>query len=139
MMLDIDSFKSYNDQFGHPQGDECLRRVTWRINKTLDGNNEYLIRYGGEEFLYIGLGIDQQAAECKGQYFNKIIRELVIGPSDQEPMGITISIGSYTLDWDNAVEYPNWKDCIDEADKALYMAKSGGRDKCVCLPEGHAV
>lgn len=139
MMLDIDSFKIYNDQYGHLQGDECLRRVTWRIHNTLDEEHEYLIRYGGEEFLYIGIGIDESTAEGKAQYFNKIIRELVIGPSDREPMGITISIGSYTVNWDETTECPtsNWKDCVSEADKALYMAKNSGKDKCICLTGKH--
>ncbi len=135
MMLDIDSFKNYNDQFGHPQGDECLRRIAWRLNNELNGEHEYLIRYGGEEFLYIGMGIDKQAAERKGQHFNKIIRELVIGPSDREPMGITISIGSYTMVCDESAETQEWTSCINEADKALYMAKNSGKDKCVCFPE----
>lgn len=135
MMLDIDDFKSYNDQYGHLQGDKCLRRVTWRIYNTLEKEHEYLIRYGGEEFLYIGMGIDEQTAESKAQYFNKIIRELVIGPSDQEAMGITISIGVYTVRWDETAQCPAaaWEDCVGEADRALYMAKNSGKDKYVCL------
>lgn len=134
MMLDIDSFKAYNDQFGHLQGDECLRRIAWRMNRALDEKTEYLLRYGGEEFLYIGIGIDKASAKCKGQYFNKIIRELVIGPFDLEPMGITVSIGSYTVNWNAPGEHPDLEDCIRYADKALYMAKTGGKDRCVCLP-----
>lgn len=139
MMLDIDSFKSYNDRFGHLQGDECLRRVTWRIHNTLDEEQEYLIRYGGEEFLYVGIGIDASTAASKGHYFNQIIRDLVIGPSDREPMGITVSIGTYTMTWDETTQHLNWKDCISKADKALYMAKNNGKDQCVCLPDRHAV
>ncbi len=135
MMLDIDFFKNYNDQYGHLQGDECLRRVSWRIKRELDEEHDYLIRYGGEEFLYIGIGIDEQAAESKGQYLNKVIRELVTGPSDREPMGITISIGSYTITWDKPEEHLEWTDCIAKADKALYMAKNSGRDKYVSISE----
>lgn len=135
MMLDIDFFKNYNDRYGHLQGDECLRRVTWCIQNTLDPEREYLIRYGGEEFLYIGLGVDTQAAEEKAQHINKIIRKLVIGPSDEDSMGVTISIGVYTVDWDKAAQEPkaSWMAWVDEADKALYMAKNSGRDRCVCL------
>lgn len=135
MMFDIDFFKNYNDQYGHLQGDECLRRVSWRIKRELDEEHDYLIRYGGEEFLYIGIGIDEQAAESKGQYLNKVIRELVTGPSDREPMGITISIGSYTITWDKPEEHLEWTDCIAKADKALYMAKNSGRDKYVSISE----
>lgn len=127
MMLDIDCFKTYNDRFGHAQGDECLRRVSWRIRSELDESREYLIRYGGEEFLYIGKGIDNKAAQEKALRFNRIVRELVIGPSDREPMGITVSVGVYTSLGDGR----KWEDCINEADKALYQAKNDGKDKCV--------
>lgn len=135
MMLDIDFFKNYNDRYGHLQGDECLRQVSWCIQNTLDPEREYLIRYGGEEFLYIGLGVDAQAAEEKAQHINKIIRKLVIGPSDEDSMGVTISIGVYTVDWDKAAQEPkaSWMAWVDEADKALYMAKNSGRDRYVCL------
>lgn len=133
MMLDIDAFKDYNDRFGHRQGDECLRRVSWRIQKELDENKEYLIRYGGEEFLYIGFGIDRQTAQNKGKYFNQIIRNLVIGHVDQDPMGVTISVGLYTAAWDQSAQHLAWTDCINQADKALYMAKESGKDRIVCL------
>lgn len=132
MMIDIDSFKTYNDTFGHLQGDECLRRMTWRIKNELDGSREYLIRYGGEEFLYIGIGTDEKEAKEKGDHFNKIIRKLVIGPSDRDPMGITISIGTYTASADEYIKNDrSWSECIDKADKALYIAKSTGKDRCV--------
>ena len=134
MMIDIDNFKIYNDNLGHLQGDECLRRISWRIRKELDKEHEYLIRYGGEEFLYIGIGIDKASAEKKGFYFNEIVRELIIGPSKHEAMGITISIGSYTTTWSGTTKSQAWTDCIKEADQALYMAKNSGKDKCICLP-----
>lgn len=133
MMIDIDSFKSYNDLFGHIQGDECLRRISWRINHELDENCEYLVRYGGEEFLYIGIGVDEKSAKAKGNYFNKIIRELVMGPSQNEPMGITISIGVCTVDWND--QDPEWLEYINKADKALYIAKNSGKDRCVCFSD----
>lgn len=132
MMIDIDSFKNYNDTFGHLQGDECLRRMTWRIKKELTKENEYLIRYGGEEFLYIGIGIDEHTAKARGTYFTDIIRELVIGPSESMPMNITISVGTYTAHPQEYIDNGNsWAECIDKADKALYVAKSTGKDKCV--------
>lgn len=133
MMIDIDSFKEYNDQYGHLQGDECLRRLSWRLEKEMKKDQEYLIRYGGEEFLYIGFGKDEQAAESKGRYFNEITRNLIIGPSEQEAMKVTISIGSYTMDWGEAAKDQDWTDCIHEADKALYLAKDSGKDKFVSI------
>lgn len=135
MMIDIDSFKSYNDLFGHVQGDECLRRISWRINHALDESSEFLIRYGGEEFLYIGLGVDEQTAQIKGHHFNEIIRKLVMGPSQHEPMGITISIGSRTVDWKNETGDNEWINYVNEADKALYAAKDRGKDKFVAYTD----
>lgn len=129
MMIDIDFFKAYNDRFGHPQGDECLRRMAWRLEQELDASSEYLIRYGGEEFLYIGTALGTQAAIDKAQQFNDVIRKLIIGPSDQDPRGITISIGICTRLPSKAPAEQEWLDYIAEADKALYIAKANGRDR----------
>lgn len=128
MMMDIDHFKIYNDTYGHPQGDECLRRMAWRLEQEVDEETEYLIRYGGEEFLYIGVGVDAKRALEKGARFNQVIRELNIGPSEQDRRGITISIGIYTR---LPAEAPQWSAYIEEADKALYRAKNSGRDQWV--------
>lgn len=126
MMIDIDHFKNYNDTYGHQQGDECLRRMAWRLEQEMDEEDEYLIRYGGEEFLYVGVGVEAQMAIEKGKQFNKVIRELVIGPSDQDPRSITISIGIYSR---FPAEGRQWTDYVAEADKALYTAKNSGRDR----------
>lgn len=130
MMIDIDHFKVYNDTYGHQQGDECLRRMAWRLKQELDEKNEYLIRYGGEEFLYIGIGLDRQTAINKATHFNKVIRELIIGPSDQDPRSITISIGICCR---CPAKGDQWTDYIGEADKALYTAKNNGRDNWVAI------
>ena len=128
MMIDIDHFKIYNDTYGHQQGDECLRRMAWRLEQELDEKDEYLIRYGGEEFLYIGIGVEEKAAAEKAKQFNKVIRELVIGPSDQDLRSITISIGICSR---FPKEGEPWAEYIAEADAALYAAKNSGRDRCV--------
>lgn len=130
MMIDIDHFKLYNDTYGHQQGDECLRRVAWRLDQELDSDKEYLIRYGGEEFLYLGIGVDQNAALKKGTLFNQVIRSLVIGFSDQDSRGITVSIGIYT---GNPAQGQPWETYLAHADKALYQAKHAGRNQCVML------
>lgn len=130
MMIDIDHFKLYNDTYGHQQGDECLRRMAWRLEQELGEADEYLIRYGGEEFLYVGVGVDAQTAMEKGKQFNKVIKELVIGPSEHDPRSITISIGICSR---FPAEGQPWADYIAEADKALYAAKNSGRDRCVAV------
>lgn len=132
MMIDIDFFKRYNDTFGHQQGDECLRRMTWRLLQELDQEQEYLIRYGGEEFLYVGTNLDHETAREKAEKFNKIIRALIIGPSEREPRSITISIGLFTeIPSMEKGDEKDWISCIARADSALYAAKSSGKDKWI--------
>lgn len=130
MMIDIDYFKKYNDTYGHRQGDECLRRMAWRLEQELDEGKEYLIRYGGEEFLYVGIGVEKQAAAEKAERFNRVIRELVIGPSDLDPRNITISIGICSR---FPADGGAWADYIEEADQALYRAKGSGRDRWIAV------
>lgn len=130
MMMDIDCFKDYNDTYGHQQGDECLRRLSWRLEQELDEKNEFLIRYGGEEFLYIGAGVDRAEAELKAKRFNEVIRRLIIGPSEQDRRSVTISIGVCTAHPSlGQAEEKAWISCIAEADQALYHAKKSGKDR----------
>ncbi len=132
MMLDIDSFKDYNDIYGHQQGDECLRRMAWCLNQELDPEHEFLFRYGGEEFLYVGAGLSGNAPAEKAERFNTVIRTLIIGPSEQDPRGITVSIGIYTgFPALEQVKDKEWMSYISEADKALYKAKATGKDRWV--------
>lgn len=130
MMMDIDSFKSYNDRFGHVYGDECLRRVACRIQSELNANSEFLIRYGGEEFLYVGKNVNAGCAKNKAQLFNTIVRELAIGPNPDLNTGVTISVGVYTEEFVRPA-HKDWHSCVDDADKALYRAKNSGKDRCV--------
>lgn len=130
MMLDIDHFKDYNDTYGHQQGDECLRRTAWRLEQELDPEREYLIRYGGEEFLYIGLGVDTDAASEIGERLCRCVRGLAIGPSENDRRSVTISVGVFTELPCRETEPGAWMAALSQADKALYQAKSGGRNRC---------
>lgn len=136
MMIDIDFFKKYNDNYGHQQGDECLRRTAWRLEQELGLEGEYLIRYGGEEFLYIGANQDKYAAQETGERFVECIRNLIIGPSERDSRRITVSIGIFTgLPGKDIQEEKEWMHYIEQADRALYMAKNAGRDRWIFLEE----
>lgn len=128
MMIDIDSFKSYNDTYGHIYGDECLSKVASRIQQELNVN-EYLIRYGGEEFLYVGKNVDLESAIAKARLYNDVIRNLNINFSQNKSTNVTISVGVYTENFEND-GCRDWHSCIDNADKALYNAKENGKDRC---------
>lgn len=132
MMMDIDSFKNYNDTYGHQQGDECLRRMTWRLLQEMDPKQEYLIRYGGEEFLYVGTNLDHKTAQEKAEEFTKVIRDLIIGPSEKDPRNITISIGLFTeIPSMEMAEDKEWINSVARADSALYEAKNSGKDQWI--------
>lgn len=132
MMIDIDHFKQYNDAYGHPQGDECLRRVAWRLEHGLVPGQEFLIRYGGEEFLYVGLGVSAPQSREKAEAFCQGIRQLVTGYSDQDSRRVTVSIGIYVARPAGGIP---WAEAIDRADQALYQAKHNGRDRWEVFPE----
>ena len=120
LMADIDFFKKVNDTYGHDMGDQVLKSVA-SVIKSCTRSNDYIIRWGGEEFLVI-------MPNCpinEGINVAERIREKV-AISDNEVCPITISLGVASYDGEN------YENAITEADMALYKAKEGGRHKVVC-------
>jgi diguanylate cyclase (GGDEF)-like protein len=119
LLIDIDHFKTYNDTFGHPAGDQALRDVAQRLN---EGARPYdfTARYGGEEFAVILPGTDLKAALVVAER----LRESVAA-AEIEHCRLTLSIGAAALaaDFDTV-------ELIRMADRALYDAKARGRN-CV--------
>jgi diguanylate cyclase (GGDEF)-like protein len=129
MMVDIDCFKAYNDWFGHPKGDECLRRIA----KTLDGlarrPSDYCARYGGEEFCLIYPGADATFAATMADAVRTAVRmaELPHPGSSVAPL-VTVSVGAIACRPRSGL---GPSDLIEHADGALYEAKRAGRDRAV--------
>jgi diguanylate cyclase (GGDEF)-like protein len=129
LLIDIDSFKAYNDHFGHQQGDTCLATVAQALAAKLKRPADVAARYGGEEFAAI---LPDTSLEQARQHANAI-REHVAGlalrhaPAAHWPM-VTLSIGVASFDRDRLHEVPA---LIEAADKALYAAKHGGRNRVV--------
>jgi diguanylate cyclase (GGDEF)-like protein len=113
-MLDLDHFKTFNDTFGHPAGDDLLRRVTELWTGALRPE-ALLARLGGEEFGVILPDAGPEAAEI-------VVERL----RDVTPKEVTFSAGIATWDGDEALG-----DVVARADAALYRAKSEGRDRFV--------
>ncbi len=119
LMADIDYFKKVNDTYGHDMGDQVLLSVA-SVIKSCTRSNDYIIRWGGEEFLII-------MPNCP---FNEAInvaeriREKVAA-TDNDVCPITISLGVASYDGNN------YENAITEADSALYEAKKSGRNKVV--------
>lgn len=123
LMLDIDDFKSYNDVYGHQQGDECLRRVVRAMNLQFDSGR--LIRYGGEEFLYVREGADLQKMKELGDALCENVRRLQIqGAKEHTSVTISAGVSSGLVNHEAA-----WDNLLKTADEALYEAKSSGKNK----------
>ena len=134
IMLDLDRFKKVNDEFGHVVGDQVLIRVAARLT-SLFRNDDYICRYGGEEFAIVLPECDEQGAfHCAERCRLEIESQLF--DSDNEHFQVTASFGVSQL---NHGEGPT--QMIDRADKALLWAKGKGRNAVVrnseipcCLP-----
>ena len=128
-LMDIDFFKSYNDFYGHPQGDECLRAIGKAMNGLRDSIGIYVARVGGEEFALLWYEKDTNQINNTVSRVQQAINELNI-PHEKSDIAshITVSIGIHTLrcgtSHDMDVLY-------DYADKALYTAKRSGRNRAV--------
>jgi diguanylate cyclase (GGDEF)-like protein len=129
-MMDIDFFKNFNDTYGHPAGDEALRHVV-RIIGSLLRKNDFLGRYGGEEFVFLFGNAD----EAMGLHIAERVREAIQNSPISLETGqvtITASFGVAMAGY-NEIQDDNYIEIlIDNADSALYQAKHEGRNKVVC-------
>lgn len=135
MLLDIDHFKRINDSFGHPVGDRVLSLVARRLRAQLRGS-DLIARIGGEEFLVALPDSDGAVAlDCAERLRAAIGETEFILRGDTPPLSVTISVGL-------ALSKPGGGDSaqslIDQADTALYGAKSHGRDKVTLAPRSAA-
>lgn len=120
--LDIDHFKSINDNFGHEAGDKILIDVTTMVGQNLR-RGDTLVRWGGEEFLLVMTNTDCAQAEAA------IARLRAVGLGtrpDSTPITASIGIAECT-----AAQVGDWKSLIDLADQRMYRAKQSGRDRVV--------
>ncbi|MCH9639015.1 MAG: diguanylate cyclase, partial [Betaproteobacteria bacterium] len=130
IMLDIDHFKSVNDNFGHQTGDEVIKLVAKILRENLR-DADIVGRYGGEEFCLVLPGFDIETTLAIAER----IRVSVMNSSEYPVIGIkgaTISLGVSSIN-DGALN-PN--EMIDLADKALYYAKNNGRNRVAVWSDG---
>ena len=129
LLIDIDSFKAYNDHFGHQQGDACLSTVAQALAAKLKRPADVAARYGGEEFAAILPDTSLEQARLHANTIRDHVAGLALphAPSAHWPM-VTLSIGVASFDRARLHEVPA---LIEAADKALYAAKRGGRNRVV--------
>lgn len=127
VMIDVDKFKAYNDQYGHPAGDACLRAVAHAIESCVRRAGELPARYGGEEFAVILPGYDRHHAFTLAEAMRLAVSDLAIPHAGSLYGIVTLSLGVAT--WMNGCHADDWSDLLQQADTALYAAKSAGRDR----------
>src|SRR6185312_4445516 len=129
LLTDIDHFKKVNDTYGHPTGDEVLRRVA-AILKASARKIDIVARYGGEEFAIVLEGTDRQGAFQLAERIRQEVEQQSFA-SQQGAFQATLSIG--------VASYPDdardKADIIGRADQSLYAAKHGGRNRTVCFAD----
>lgn len=126
LMVDIDHFKKVNDSHGHQSGDLVLRQVADACVRTFPRQRDFVARYGGEELVIIAHDIDAGHLPTVAKRLLNAVRDIPAASIAGEPIDVTISIGAAILEEDD--EPKTW---IARADKALYRAKHGGRDRAV--------
>lgn len=126
MMIDIDSFKDYNDKNGHLAGDIALRTVSQTISQYLRPE-DLVTRYGGEELFALLPGLNIEETMTVAERLREAIKQTNITDKDDQPLpSVTISIGVAEM-----TTHDDPHQLIEDADKAMYKAKHTGRDK-VC-------
>jgi diguanylate cyclase (GGDEF)-like protein len=131
LFVDIDYFKNINDSFGHRHGDECITNLAQALSGALPRQQDMLARYGGEEFAAILPETDQDGAFKVAQRMRDAVAALAIKNTSPTGSLVTVSIGACTYRGEPAA---NYEELIQRADKALYRAKSNGRDRIEALP-----
>jgi diguanylate cyclase (GGDEF)-like protein/PAS domain S-box-containing protein len=126
MMLDLDHFKRFNDTYGHDAGDAVLRETASFLARSIRAE-DFVCRYGGEEFVVVLPTADLRAAGMRAEAIRSRLRELVVTHQGR-PLGLlTASVGVAALPQHGTTE----KDLLQAADAALYRAKKTGRDRVV--------
>jgi diguanylate cyclase (GGDEF)-like protein len=128
MMIDVDHFKAYNDRYGHPEGDACLKDVAATLKRRLRRPGDLIARFGGEEFIAVLAGTSLDVALGAAERVRKGVENLNrLHAKSPTHAVITVSIGVATLRPNAPHATP--AQLISAADEALYQAKARGRNR----------
>lgn len=130
LLIDVDYFKDFNDQYGHLVGDMVLKQ----IGKVIEENvrrGDRVFRYGGEEFAVLLENVDEEVAVFTAERIRTCVANRPMCSNGQEISGITISIGVSVFD----KMQKSTHEIFEQADQALYQAKGKGRNNVVCFYE----
>lgn len=127
VLIDVDYFKLYNDYYGHPAGDECLRTIADVFKKRLNRPTDLVGRYGGEEFIALLTNTPEEGALHVAEDIRRGVEELNIkhqgSPLDTK---VTLSLGVSATNFTTGTYL---SEQVSHADKALYASKQAGRNR----------
>lgn len=125
MMMDIDHFKSVNDTYGHPAGDEVIKGIASTIREEIRSEIDIVARYGGEEFVVALIDTTPEGLKDTAERIRLAIEKKAFDIHQSSPLKITVSIGAYLV----LPEFRDMKQALKQADQALYKAKNSGRNQ----------
>jgi diguanylate cyclase (GGDEF)-like protein len=126
LMIDADHFKAFNDQHGHQAGDDALRVLAKVIAENIRRPADLVARYGGEEFSVILAETDSAGAQQIAEHIRVAVEQLPFVAGIESPITVSIGISTWTTSANTSLEQ-----LLFAADKALYQAKEGGRNRVV--------
>ncbi len=127
IVIDIDYFKPYNDNYGHQAGDDCLKRVAKLLAEGLQRSGDLVARYGGEEFVVALPDTARDGAALLAESLRRRVDEAAIKHEFSDAADhVTVSLGVAACKPDNKT---SMEDLFEAADQALYEAKHGGRNR----------
>lgn len=129
MLIDVDHFKAFNDRYGHPAGDQCLRHIAQTLKEAMPQQEGLLARWGGEEFAIVLPGANRQDALAAAESLRRAVEALRMRHEASPTAGhVTISVGVAMLSQDGGQDAV--RQLLARADQALYQSKQGGRNRC---------
>ncbi|NAZ76346.1 diguanylate cyclase [Kineococcus sp. T13] len=134
-VCDVDHFKAYNDRYGHPAGDQCLRAVASALASVAVRPGDVSARHGGEEFAVLLPGTDEAGAAHVAGRLLAAVRALGLEHAGSAHATVSVSVGWSVL---RPARGGRVEDLVDAADRALYRAKAAGRDRVAGPAEVHA-
>lgn len=128
LMIDIDDFKKYNDNYGHIEGDRVLKKVAHSLKQVVNRPFDNVIRYGGEEFIVVLPRTNLEGAKLIAHKMSRAVERLLI-ENNYSPYGrVTVSIGVAASKEHATLDFV---DIVKKADKAMYKAKVSGKNNVV--------
>jgi diguanylate cyclase (GGDEF)-like protein len=129
LMIDTDHFKAFNDCYGHPEGDACLRDVAAALQSALSRPDDVLARYGGEEFVVLLQGVEAPGALVMAERLHAAVEALAVRHAGSPFGQVTLSVGAASSAAPHHAAHA--QELLATADAALYEAKRAGRNRVV--------